>query len=68
MQFWIPIIGVVFGVLLGLIIALFVTVNKVKSANDIGNSEGHFEDFGNRIHVISQKQDIVSIEKFKNGQ
>ena len=67
MQFWMSIIGMLFGILLGLSIALIVTVNRVKSTNDLGNSEGHFEDFGNRIHVIRQVDDIANIAKFEKG-
>ncbi|MCR5848734.1 MAG: hypothetical protein K6G75_11545 [Lachnospiraceae bacterium] len=50
--------GILFGVLMGLSIALFITVKFVKQSNDIGDSKGEFNDFGDYMSVICDNDNL----------
>lgn len=53
--------GIVFGLLLGLSISLTIVVNMLKKSNDIGDSTGTFEDFGDYIRVMNSEDDLHRI-------
>ena len=57
------IFGIVTGVLLGMAIAFFLVMNKLKDSNDIGDSQGNFKNFSTRLNILAQDTDIENLRK-----
>ena len=57
------IFGIVSGVLLGMAIAFFLVMKKLKDSNDIGDSQGDFKNFSARMNILAQDTDIENLRK-----
>ena len=53
--------GVLAGLTLGISVSLLLTVWLVKTSNDIGDSQGTFEDFGDYMDVISSEDNLTHV-------
>ena len=62
MLIWLDIVGIFVGLCLGIIIAVYVTLGKVNASNDMGDSNGEFEDFADKINILLQERGIRDSE------
>ena len=51
-------IGILCGIIIGLGLALRITVLRVKKSNDIGDSKGGIRDFGTYVNIMSSEDDL----------
>ena len=58
MAFFANCYGIIFGLAMGISIALILTMKFIKDSNDIGNSAGTFFDFGDYVKPINHEDEL----------
>ncbi|MCR4648854.1 MAG: hypothetical protein K5776_07225 [Lachnospiraceae bacterium] len=59
--------GITIGLVLGICIALGITMKFIKKSNDIGDSKGEFNDFGDYVKTINQIDELTGMDTNKRG-
>ncbi len=59
--------GITIGLVLGICIALGITMKFIKKSNDIGDSKGEFYDFGDYLKTINQIDELTTMDTTKRG-
>lgn len=58
MYYLIILIGIIFGIVTGVVVASFLTVIIIKGSNDMGDSRGTFKNFGDYITYSQFQNDL----------
>ena len=64
MAFFANCYGIIFGLAMGISLALMLTAKFVRDSNDIGNSAGTFYDFGDYVRPLDHEDDLSSSNVF----
>lgn len=62
------ILGALCGIIIGLGLALRITVLSIKKSNDIGDSKGDLRDFGTYVNLISTEDDMHKYRPSDRGK
>ena len=62
------ILGIFLGLILGVGVAMMVTVNVIKKSNDIGDSKGSLRDFGTYVNMHAVEDNLPRYRPSDRGK
>ncbi|MBR5712685.1 MAG: hypothetical protein IK055_07290 [Lachnospiraceae bacterium] len=61
------ILGALFGVVTGALLAAFITLKLVMKSNDFGDNTGDFWDYSRKINVVEEVSDLSKDHPYVNA-
>ena len=62
------VVGILLGIIIGLGLAVRITVQNIKASNDVGDSRGELQDFQAVLNIISDEDNLTSFNRDRRNR